>query len=109
MELVKPLESKVVPALLKFVAKKQRLLSIKKILKEYVQSIYWNQSITPVRCISADPLTDEQKAAITQKMAKKLGCADVKLEYGFTDPDTLKYCSDGEDCTLRNFLERSAI
>merc|ERR1719188_1579013 len=52
------MESTVVPAFLRFLAKKQRLISMKKILNEYVQNIYYTQSIIPVRCYSASPLTD---------------------------------------------------
>merc|ERR1712039_331888 len=117
------MESTVLPAFLKFLAKKQRLQSLNKILKEYVQRIYFDQKITPVRCISADPLSDDQKTAIIAKMKERLGVADIKLlcvtdrsllggfklEYGFTDPDTCNICSDGEDLSLRGFLEKSAV
>merc|ERR1719188_1146337 len=112
------MESTVMPAFLRFLAKRQRLMSLKRILKEYVQRVYYNQSITPVKCFSADPLSAKHKEQIIEKMKKKLGCSDVKLiqivdknllggfmlEYNFTDPDTLTYCSDGADMSLRGFM-----
>merc|ERR1712039_887072 len=117
------MESTVLPAFLKFLAKRQRLMSLNRILKEYVQRVYYNSSITPLKCYTSESLTDEQKAKICAKMKKRLGCDDVKLicivdksllggfklEYNFTDPDTLTFCSDGQDCSLRGFLENAAI
>merc|ERR1712190_368363 len=123
MKFCPKMESTVLPTFVKFLAKRQRLMSLNRILKEYVQRVYYNSSITPVKCYTADALTDAQKDKICEKMKKRLGCDDVKLiiivdksllggfklEYNFTDPDTLTFCSDGQDCSLRGFLEKQAI
>merc|ERR1711948_56194 len=105
-----PMESTVMPAFLNFLAKRQRLQSLKKILKEYVQVIYFNQQITPVKCFSADPLTDDQKAAIITKMKTKLGAEDIKLICE-ADRNLLGgfRVEDGLDLSLRNFLEEAAV
>merc|ERR1711920_505857 len=73
MERCGKMDSTVMPTFLNFLAKKQRLQSLNRILKEYVQRIYFDQSITPVRCISAVPLSDDQKTAIIAKMKERLG------------------------------------
>merc|ERR1712187_683411 len=103
IELLQPLESTVLPKFLVFLAKKKRMCSLKKIVQQYVQTLYISQSVAPVKVTSASILTDDQKDQIKEKMKAKLEVDDIKLiceydtsllggfklEYGYTDPDTL--------------------
>lgn len=123
IDLLKPLESKVFPAFLIFLAKKKRLVSLRRILNEYVQTLYLNQSVAPVRVTSAVPLSDEQKDKIKEKMKSKLDVDDIKLvcdydaglmagvllEWGFTDPDNMEIATESADLTMSSYLEKAQI
>jgi len=123
VELLSPLESTVMPKFLIFLAKKKRLCSLKKIVQQYVQTLYISQSVAPVKVISASILTEEQKDKIKAKMAKKLEVDDIKLiceynnallggfqiEYGYTDPDRLKVPNNQIDISLKSFLDNAVV
>merc|ERR1711879_590754 len=123
IELLQPLESTVLPKFLVFLAKKKRMMSLKKIVQQYVQTLYISQSVAPVRVISASVLTEEQKDAIKEKMKKKLEVDDIKLIceydnsllggfkvlYGYTDPDRLLVPNYEVDCSLKNFLDSAVV
>jgi len=117
------LQSTVVPKFIVFLAKKKRLVALKPLAEEYVNTLYSTQSIAPVRVTSAQRLTAEQAETIKQKMKVKTGAADIKLvqevdaglmggfkvEYGFTDPEGLGTPTEGVDLSLKSFLEKSAL
>eukprot|EP00435_Cladocopium_sp_Y103_P012855 s946_g3.t1 len=123
VDLLKPLKSTVMPKFIVFLAKKNRLNGIKVIMFEYVQSMYYLQSITPVRVTSAQRLTDDQLAKIKEKMKSKCGTKDVKLvaevdpnliggltlEWGYTDPVQLYAPTHGVDLSLKNILNKRAL
>eukprot|EP00415_Alexandrium_ostenfeldii_P001097 UN1097 len=106
-----------------FLAKKQRLMAIKPILKEYVAELYYNQSIAPVTIKSATVLSDEQLESIKEKMKAKTGTEDVKLiteidgslmagltiEWGYTDPEKLENPTNGIDLSLKSYLQKAAV
>merc|ERR1712039_1137322 len=108
------LESSVVPKFVTFLAKKKRLQALQPVVEEYMTSLYETQNIVPVRVRSAEPLTEEQKEAIKEKMKAKTGASDIKLvcqvdpnllagmtiEFGFTDPDVLGTPTEGADLSL---------
>merc|ERR1712232_232956 len=93
----------VVPKSIVFTAKKMRFEQLLEISQEYVKGLYKSQGIKPVKVITADPLTPEQKAAVTEKMKVKAKARDIKLkcvtdggimggmriEWDFLDPDQL--------------------
>ena len=60
IQLPPKLKSTIMPKFFTFLAKKKRLNCIKVICFEYVQSLYWNQGITPVRVTSAQRLSEDQ-------------------------------------------------
>lgn len=123
VDLLKPLKSTVMPKFIVFLAKKNRLNGIKVIMFEYVQSMYYLQSITPVRVTSAQRLTEDQLAKIKEKMKSKCGTKDVKLvaevdpnliggltlEWGYTDPVQLYAPTHGVDLSLKNILNKRAL
>eukprot|EP00418_Pyrodinium_bahamense_P066840 CAMPEP_0179094372 /NCGR_PEP_ID=MMETSP0796-20121207/43277_1 /TAXON_ID=73915 /ORGANISM="Pyrodinium bahamense, Strain pbaha01" /LENGTH=295 /DNA_ID=CAMNT_0020792043 /DNA_START=65 /DNA_END=952 /DNA_ORIENTATION=- len=123
IKLFQPLESTVMEKFITFLAKKRRLLALKPICKEYVASLYDNQSIAPVVVRSAQRLSEEQMNNIKEKMKAKTGAADIKLvtevdagllggfiiEWGFTDPENLATPTEGIDLSLKNYLRKSAI
>ncbi|CAL1165672.1 unnamed protein product, partial [Cladocopium goreaui] len=123
VDLLKPLKSTVMPKFIVFLAKKNRLNGIKVIMFEYVQSMYYLQSITPVRVTSAQRLTEDQLAKIKEKMKSKCGTRDVKLvaevdpnliggltlEWGYTDPVQLYAPTHGVDLSLKNILNKRAL
>mmetsp|Transcript_11368 Transcript_11368/g.12545 ORF Transcript_11368/g.12545 Transcript_11368/m.12545 type:complete len:101 (-) Transcript_11368:172-474(-) len=92
-------------------------------MNEYVQAMYFVQSITPVRVTSAQRLTEDQLAKIKQKMISKAGTKDVKLvaevdenliggltvEWGYTDPVQLYAPTHGVDLSLKNILNKRAL
>merc|ERR1712187_409772 len=89
----------------------------------YMNTLYATQNIAPVRVKSAQPLTEEQKEAIKEKMKAKTGASDIKLicqidstliagltiEYGFVDPEQLGTPTSGEDMSLKRYLEKAAL
>lgn len=123
VDLLKPLKSTVMPKFIVFLAKKNRLNGIKVIMNEYVQAMYFVQSITPVRVTSAQRLTEDQLEKIKQKMISKAGTKDVKLvaevdenliggltvEWGYTDPVQLYAPTHGVDLSLKNILNKRAL
>merc|ERR1712039_317044 len=123
VELMQPLESSVMPKFVTFLAKKRRLQALQPVVEEYMSSLYETQNIIPVRVKSAQPLTEEQKEAIKEKMKAKTGASDIKLvcqvnpaliagltvEYGFVDPEQLGTPTSGEDITLKTYLEKAAL
>ena len=123
VDLLTPLESTVMPKFIVFLAKKNRLNGIKVIMFEYVQSMYYKQSITPIRVTSAQRLTGDQLQKIEQKMKGKVGTTDVKLvaevdpnliggltlEWGYTDPVNLYAPTHGVDLSLKNILNKRAL
>jgi len=118
-----PLESKVFPKYVTYLAKKRRLQSLGLICKEYIKALYRSENIAPVRVFTSEPLTEKQKDAIKEKMMAKLGAsviklicevrsdvlAGLKLEWGFVDPDTLDAPTDGVDLSLKNVLTKAAL
>jgi len=123
IKLMQPLESTVLPKFVIFLAKKKRLMALKPICKEYVASLYFTNSIAPVKVRSAQPLSEEQKEAIKEKMKEKTGAADIKLvaevdgsllggfviEWGFVDPENLDTPSEGVDLSLQTILTKKAL
>merc|ERR1712056_116536 len=123
VELMQPLESNVVPKFVTFLAKKKRLQALQPVVEEYMSSLYETQNIAPVLVRSAQPLTEEQKEAIKEKMKAKTGASDIKLvcqidssliaglsvEYGFTDPEQLSTPTEGADLSLKSYLESAAL
>ena len=93
------------------------------IMFEYVQSMYYKQSITPIRVTSAQRLTEDQLQKIGEKMKGKVGTTDVKLvaevdpnliggltlEWGYTDPVNLYAPTHGVDLSLKNILNKRAL
>ena len=122
-DLLKPMKSTLMPKFIVFLAKKGRLNGIKVMMFEYVQSMYWLQSITPVRVTSAQRLTEDQLAKVKEKMKSKVETKDVKLipevdpnliggltlEWGYTDPVQLYAPSHGLDLSLKNILNKRAL
>eukprot|EP00434_Breviolum_minutum_P023611 symbB.v1.2.020826.t1/scaffold1727.1/size109917/2 len=123
VELLKPLQSTVMPKFIVFLAKKNRLNGLKTICFEYVQSMYYTQSITPVTVRVAQRLTEPQMEKVKEKMKQKAGTKDVKLimevepnligglqvEWGYTDPQKRKAPTHGIDLTLKNILGKRAL
>jgi len=123
VELMQPLESSVVPTFVTFLAKKRRLKALQSVTEAYMATLYRTQNIVPVRVMSAQPLTEEQKEAIKEKMKAKTGASAIKLvckidptlvagltvEYGFEDADQLETPTDGMDLSMKTYLERAAL
>merc|ERR1712039_335271 len=123
VELMQPLESSVMPKFVTFLAKKRRLQALQPVVEEYMSSLYETQNIVPVRVRSAQPLTEEQKEAIKEKMKAKTGASDIKLvcqidssliaglkvEYGFLDQDLLETATEGADLSLKSYPESAAL
>jgi len=118
-----PMESVVFPKFVKYLAKKRRLSQLKLVCKEYVKGLYESEQILPVRVQSAEPLSEEQKEAIKEKMKARTGASDIKLlcevsgdllggltvEWGFVDPETMDAPSEGIDVSLKSILSKAAI
>lgn len=123
IKLLPKLKSTIMPKFITFLAKKKRLNGIKVICFEYVQSLYWNQGITPVRVTSAQRLTEDQISKIKEKMKGKVDTTDVKiiteidpsllggftLEWGYTDPILLTAPTYGLDFSLKEILSKRAL
>ncbi|CAJ1337295.1 unnamed protein product [Effrenium voratum] len=123
VELLKPLKSTVMPKFIVFLAKKRRLKGLKVIMFEYAQSMYFQQSITPVKVTSAQRLSEGQLEKIKEKMKGKVGTTDVKLvpevdptliggftlEWGYTDPVNLYAPTHGVDMSLKQILSKRAL
>ncbi|CAK9079424.1 unnamed protein product [Durusdinium trenchii] len=123
VKILPKLKSTVMPKFIVFLAKKNRLRGLKRICLEYVQSMYFNQSITPVTVKVAQRLTEQQMEKIKEKMKKKAGTRDIKLvvevdpsligglqlEWGYTDPQNRYAPSYGVDLSLKNILEKRAL
>jgi len=123
VELLQPLKSTVMPKFIVFLAKKNRLNGLKTICFEYVQSMYFTQSITPVTVRVAQRLTEPQMEKIKEKMREKAGTKDVKLvmevepnligglqvEWGYTDPQNRNSPTHGIDLSLKNILGKRAL
>lgn len=123
LEAIGDTESSVFPKFVTYLAKKKRLLSLQPICQEYVKSLYDGQGVVPVVVSSAQPMSDEQKQALTEKMKIKTGAKDVKLickvlpellggftiDWGFTDPQLLLVPTQGEDLSLKTLLAKKAI
>lgn len=117
------MESVVLPKFVTYLAKKKRLLSLKPICEEYVKSTYVNNGVVPVVVTSAAPMSDAQKASVTEKMKIKTGAKDVKLickvnpdllggftvSWGFDDPQLLLVPTQSEDLSLKTLLAKKAI
>ncbi|CAE7384658.1 atpH [Symbiodinium microadriaticum] len=120
IKLVQPLQSGVVPKFIVFLAKKNRLRGLKAICLEYVQSLYYRQSITPVTVRVAQRLTADQLEKLKEKMREKADTDDVKIhmevdanligglqvEWGYNDPEALYAPSHGIDLSLRRILNQ---
>ncbi|CAK9076630.1 unnamed protein product [Durusdinium trenchii] len=122
VKLMPGLKSSVMPKFITFLAKKNRLGGVKRIMLEFVQAMYFNNAITPVKVTSAQRLSDEQKDKIKEKMSSKVGTdikllEDVdpgllggfKLEWGYQDPDRLIAPSQGVDLSLKFILNKRAL
>lgn len=123
IKLVQPLQSSVVPKFIVFLAKKNRLRGLKAICLEYVQSLYYRQSITPVTVRVAQRLTADQLEKLKEKMREKADTDDVKIhmevdanligglqvEWGYNDPEALYAPSHGIDLSLRRILNQQAL
>eukprot|EP00933_Yihiella_yeosuensis_P014350 TRINITY_DN12906_c0_g1_i3.p1 TRINITY_DN12906_c0_g1~~TRINITY_DN12906_c0_g1_i3.p1 ORF type:complete len:255 (+),score=65.97 TRINITY_DN12906_c0_g1_i3:61-825(+) len=119
----KDFKSTVLPKFIVFLAKRQRLVSLTRILREYMDSQYIVNSIKPVIVKSAKKLTKEEAAKIKEKMKEKTGVRDIKLieqidatllagftlTWGFTDPEKLENPCEGIDMSLKNQLKKSAL
>merc|ERR1719499_8632 len=68
LDLMGPFESDIVPKYITFLAKKRRLMILRKIVEHYMVEVYEQQGIQPVNVITATPLTDEQVETIKAKM-----------------------------------------
>jgi len=118
-----PLESTVFPKFMTFIAKKERLPMLTKVFDQYMKDQYSQQSIMPVRVVSAKRLSDAQKEKIIAKMKDKTGATDIKLvceisselvsgftlEWGFTDPDVMKSPTAGLDMSVKSIVKRAAV
>eukprot|EP00930_Biecheleria_cincta_P047572 TRINITY_DN32_c0_g1_i1.p1 TRINITY_DN32_c0_g1~~TRINITY_DN32_c0_g1_i1.p1 ORF type:complete len:181 (+),score=32.83 TRINITY_DN32_c0_g1_i1:56-598(+) len=56
-ELMGPFQSTVMPKFIVFLAKRKRLLSLRKVCTEFVKTLYFTQSIAPVKVTAADKLS----------------------------------------------------
>ena len=121
-KMLEPFKSTVMPKFVVFLAKKNRLGGIKVIMFEYVQSMYYRQSITPVRVTSAQRLTEDQLTKIKEKMKGKTQTeiklieevdpnliGGLTLEWGYTDPVQLHAPTHGVDLSLKNILNKRAL
>eukprot|EP00929_Paragymnodinium_shiwhaense_P053434 TRINITY_DN2673_c0_g1_i1.p2 TRINITY_DN2673_c0_g1~~TRINITY_DN2673_c0_g1_i1.p2 ORF type:complete len:299 (-),score=120.31 TRINITY_DN2673_c0_g1_i1:213-1109(-) len=123
VKLLSPMESTVFPKYVKFLSKKKRLPMLTEVIDYYMKMQYKTQGIEPVRILTAQRLTDEQRANVIEKMKKKSGAADIKLieevrpelvagmviEWAFTDPDELTCPTEGIDLSLKNVVKRAAV
>jgi len=123
VELLGPFQSTVVPKLIIFLAKKKRSKSLRKVCKEYVQSLYFAQSIAPVKVTAAEKLSQDQKDQITVRMKGKIGVQDIKLieeidggllagfkvEWDFLDPEKLYCPSSSIDMSMKSHMNKMAL
>eukprot|EP00930_Biecheleria_cincta_P047574 TRINITY_DN32_c0_g2_i1.p1 TRINITY_DN32_c0_g2~~TRINITY_DN32_c0_g2_i1.p1 ORF type:complete len:255 (+),score=56.65 TRINITY_DN32_c0_g2_i1:91-855(+) len=122
-ELMGPYQSTVMPKFIVFLAKKKRLMSLRKVCTEYVQTLYFTQSIAPVKVTAADKLSEEQKNEIKDRMKARLGVQDVKLvvvvdggllagfkvEWGYLDPEKLYCPSSSIDLSMKSHMNKMAL
>ncbi|CAE8650004.1 unnamed protein product [Polarella glacialis] len=123
VDLLGPFKSTVVPKFIVFLTKKQRAMSLRRIVKHYVTALYQQQAIEPVTVKSAQRLTPEQQEAIKQKMKARTGAKDIKLimevdanllagfilEWGYVDKEALRSPANAIDLTMSNHLQKSAL
>mmetsp|Transcript_83493 Transcript_83493/g.269130 ORF Transcript_83493/g.269130 Transcript_83493/m.269130 type:complete len:275 (+) Transcript_83493:104-928(+) len=117
------LESTVLPVFFRFLAKKQRFNGLGMIADYYMEELYKEQNIVPIRVTSAQTLTDDQKKSIRSKMKKITGAADIKLvstvnadllggfkvEYNFLDADNMRGPENALDYSLKTVLQKAAV
>jgi len=122
-EIMGPFQSTVMPKFIIFLSKKKRMLSLRKVCSEYVKRLYVAQSIAPVKVISAQKLTEDQKNAIKAKMTTKIGVQDVKLleevdggllagfvvEWDYLDPEKVHCATQSLDYSMKSHLEKMAL
>jgi len=122
-EILGPFQSTVMPKFIVFLAKKKRLLSVRKVCTEYVKTLYFTQSIAPVKVTSAERLSEDQKNEIKAKMTTRIGVQDVKLieevdggllagfkvEWDFLDPEKLYCPSSSIDMSMQSHLNKMAL
>jgi len=115
------LESTVVPKYLAFLAKKNRLPSLRKISVEYVKEIYDTQGIIPATVTSAQALDDASIDRIKNTLKEQLGASDIKLvtkvsdkliagyilEYDYLHPGDMKGPRGRVDYSLASRLEQA--
>eukprot|EP00425_Heterocapsa_triquetra_P036961 CAMPEP_0195083470 /NCGR_PEP_ID=MMETSP0448-20130528/24408_1 /TAXON_ID=66468 /ORGANISM="Heterocapsa triquestra, Strain CCMP 448" /LENGTH=244 /DNA_ID=CAMNT_0040116681 /DNA_START=45 /DNA_END=779 /DNA_ORIENTATION=+ len=123
IKLFSPMTSSVMPKFITFLAKKKRLLALKPLCFEYINELYSQQAIAPVKVRSASRLTEAQLETIKNKMKAKTGAEDIKLitevdagllggfvaEWGFSDPENLDTATEGVDLSLKSFLQKAAL
>jgi F-type H+-transporting ATPase subunit delta len=78
VELLKP-QSKTLPKFLEMVAKRGRAETIQEIIRGYIELNYTVAKVQLVRCVSADPLSEDQKKKLIAKMKERTGCEAIKL------------------------------
>jgi ATP synthase F1 delta subunit len=78
VELLKP-QSKTLPKFLEMTAKRGRAEQIQEIIRGYIELNYTVAKVQLVRCVSAAPLTEEQKTKLIAKMKERTGCEAIKL------------------------------
>mmetsp|Transcript_112929 Transcript_112929/g.358741 ORF Transcript_112929/g.358741 Transcript_112929/m.358741 type:complete len:271 (+) Transcript_112929:71-883(+) len=117
------MESTVLPGFFRFLAKKRRFNGLSMIADFYMEELYKEQNIVPVRVTSAQSLTDEQRESIKNKMKKITGAADIKLvtsvnadllggfkiEYNFLDADNIRGPQEALDYSLKTVLQKAAV
>lgn len=122
-ELMQPLESSVVPKFLTFLSKSRRLDALRYLADEYLATLYETQQIVAVSVASAQPLTEEQKETIKEKMKARTGASDIKLvcnvdstliaglkiSYNFVDQESMAVPTLGMDMTMKAYLEEAAL
>jgi len=123
IEIMGPFQSTVMPKFIVFLAKKKRLMAVRKVCIEYVKTLYFTQSIAPVKVTSADRLSEDQKNEIKAKMTARIGVQDVKLieevdggllagfkvEWDFLDPEKLYCPSSSIDMSMQTHLNNMAL
>lgn len=123
IKIMEPFESTILPKFIVYMAKKRRLKALELVCQEYVFALYSQQSIAPVLVTSAEPLTEEQKEALKEKMKVWAEASDIKLinlvnpklvagmtiEWGFSDPEDLNAAMNKLDLSLQGILKNSAL
>jgi len=123
VEIMGPFQSTVVPKFIVFLAKKKRLMALKKVCTVYVQNLYFAQSIAPVKVTSSERLSEDQKDQIKAKMKDRIGVQDIKLveevdgallagfkvEWDFLDPEKLFCPSSSIDMSMKTHMNKMAL